>query len=112
MGMAFVAVGHIAFALMDAYWLAAAFMVMVGFGSAMRQASGQGLLLSYADEAYRGRVMALFMTQWSTMQIGALVIGVAAEVIGIRAAFVWLGAALLLLTALVAVLMPHVRRLN
>ncbi|MDZ7726944.1 MAG: MFS transporter [Dehalococcoidia bacterium] len=83
-GTMILAIGLIAFAQTSNYWLAAGFIVFVGLGSAFRQALTQGLLHSYVEDAYRGRVMSVFMTQFSLMQFGTFGVGVVAEYVGIQ----------------------------
>ena len=46
------------------------FMVIIGIGQAGRQSVGNTLLLAYADDSYRGRVMSLFMLQFAVMSFG------------------------------------------
>jgi MFS family permease len=106
------AIGLVLFTLTDSYWIGALFMVIVGLGSAMRQALSQGLLQAYVENEYRGRVMSLFMTQFSVMQLGTFFIGVAAEFIGIRLAFALLGAGLIVVTAAVFVFVPRIRQMR
>ncbi|MDA0815183.1 MAG: hypothetical protein O2924_01245 [Chloroflexi bacterium] len=94
------------------FWFAAGIILFLGLGSALRQALSQGLLLAYVDDAYRGRVMAVFLMQFSIMQLGVFLIGMLAEVVGIRMAFAGLGVGLLIITGAVALFMPTIRRLD
>lgn len=87
-------------------------MVVVGLGSALRQALTQGLLHHYVDDAYRGRVMAVFMTQVSVMQFGTFIVGIAAELAGIRVAFAATGVGLLIVTMLVFLFVPRIRHVQ
>jgi MFS transporter, DHA1 family, staphyloferrin A biosynthesis exporter len=106
------AVGLFLFPQTSDYWIASGFIIIVGVGSAFRQALSQGLLHSYVEHEYRGRVMSVFMTQFSLMQLGTFFIGVAAEFVGIRTAFAALGIGLMLVTAYVTVFVPRVRNLQ
>jgi MFS family permease len=111
-GTGILAAGLVAFTLTTSYWVAAGFIVVVGIGSALRQALSQGLLHAYVDNAYRGRVMSVFMTQFSMMQLGTFFIGVLAEVVGIRVAFAVLGAGLMVVTLSVALFVPRMRQID
>ncbi len=110
-GTMILALGLVFFALTGNYWVGAVFMVVVGVGSALRQALSQGLLQAYVEPEYRGRVMSLFMTQFSVMQIGTFLIGIIAEVIGIRESFAILGLLLAGVTLYVGFFVPRVRQL-
>ncbi|MDA1002686.1 MAG: MFS transporter, partial [Chloroflexi bacterium] len=104
--------GLFLFAQTPNYWLAAAFLVPVGLGSAFRQALTQGLLHTYVDNDYRGRVMAVFMTQVSVMQLFTFIVGVMAEFTGIRVALASLAVGLALSTAAFMLFVPSVRKLD
>lgn len=78
-----------------AVWVAMPFMAVIGLGQAGRQSVGNTLLLVYADEAYRGRVMSLFMLQFAVMSLGAFGIGMLASFMSIRLAFGLVAGALL-----------------
>lgn len=110
-GTLILAIGLVLFSTTESYVIAAFFMVVVGFGSALRQTLSQGLLQAYVENAYRGRVMSLFMTQFSVMQVGTFFVGVAAEIVGIRVAFAGLGLGLIVVTSLVFLLVPRIRKL-
>ncbi|MCK9496683.1 MAG: MFS transporter [Dehalococcoidia bacterium] len=111
-GGAVLGVGIILFALMDSFILACAAMVVFGLGSSFRMGLSQGLLHSYVENAYRGRVMAVFMTQMAMMQFTTFFVGVAAEFVGIRVAIGSLGVLLIITAGLYAAFVPTVRRLQ
>jgi MFS family permease len=111
-GSATLGLGVFLFPQTESYELAAVFMMIVGLGSAFRMALSQGLLHAYVEDAYRGRVMSVFMTQMSMMQFATFVVGVAAEVVGIRVAIAALGVMLMGVAALSAVALPSLRRLD
>jgi MFS family permease len=104
--------GLFAFAQTSNYWIAAGFLVVVGVGSTLRQALSQGLLHAYVDNAYRGRVMSVFMTQFSMMQLGTFFVGILAEAVGIRVAFAGLGVCLMAVTLAALLFVPRIRQLD
>ena len=71
-----------------------------------------GMLHTYVDDAYRGRVMSVFMTQMAMMQFATFLVGVAAEVVGIRTAIASLGLLLMGVTALSAIFIPTLRPMD
>ena len=104
--------GIFLFAQADSYVLAAVFMMIVGLGSAFRMALSQGLLHTYVDDAYRGRVMSVFMMQMAMMQFATFIVGIIAEIVGIRVAMAGLGVILMAVTALSAVFIPTLRKMD
>lgn len=112
LGSMLLAVSLFAFAQTANYWVAAGFIVAVGVGSALRQALSQGLLQAYVDNAYRGRVMSVFMTQFSIMQMGTFFIGILAEAVGIRVAFASLGVGLMIVATFALLFVPRLRQLD
>lgn len=112
LGMLTLGLGLFVFAQTTDYRLAAAIIIAVGLGSSFRQALSQGLIQSYVEDAYRGRVMSVFMTQFSMMQTGTFLVGFAAELIGVRLAFAGLGLGLALITVAVFLFVPRIRHLD
>ena len=105
-------VGLLAFTTTTSIWLAAAFMAVVGVGSAGRQAFGTVLLMTNVDEGYHGRVMAVFMTQVSLMLLAAFFVGILAEVIGAPQALGALSVALIAVSAALIAFSPLLRELQ
>jgi MFS family permease len=111
-GLALLGLSLILFAQTTNYFVAGGIMIAVGLGSALRQALTQGLLQHHVEDAYRGRVMAVFMMQVSMMQFGTFVVGVIAEIVGIQVAFAGTGVGLLIVTAGAFWLLPQIRRVQ
>ncbi|MCA9844388.1 MAG: MFS transporter [Dehalococcoidia bacterium] len=101
-----------AFASTDMYVLGLVMMVFVGLGTAGRQALGQVLIHNYVENEYRGRVMSVYMTQFSVMSLGVFVIGLISEQFGVQAVFAALGLLLVAVTTLLLFTMPRLRRLD
>ena len=79
-GGAILGLGIFLFAQADTKELALVTMVIFGLGSSFRMGLSQGLLHSYVEGEYRGRVMAVFMLQMSMMQFATFFVGIAALV--------------------------------
>jgi len=105
-------IGLLLFAQTTNYWLAAGFLMLVGLGSSARQALSQGLLMAHVEDEFRGRVMAVFMTQVSIMQLSTFFMGTLAELVGIQLVFSALGIGLLLTTAAFMIFVPRLHRLQ
>jgi MFS family permease len=67
-------------------WMMAAFMFFMGFGQAARQSLSNVLVQEYVQDAFRGRVMSIYMLQFSLAQFGAFFTGVLAALLGPRVA--------------------------
>ena len=102
----------VAFAATSSFWPAFAIMFVVGAWTAGRQAMAMVLVQSYVDDAHRGRVMSIFMTQISMVLFGGFIVGLIAEVTGIQTAIGGLGLVLAVLALAVAALVPRLRRVN
>ena len=102
----------IGFSASPSIWVGGAFMFVVGVGSAGRQALGNVLLQTYAENAYRGRVMSIYMTQISLMSFGAFAIGLIAEAVGARWALGGMAACLVVVSVAFFALSPLLRRLD
>ncbi|MGE0599071.1 MAG: MFS transporter [Dehalococcoidia bacterium] len=112
LGAGFLGAALLLFTLTPVFWLAAGFMLLVGLGTAIRQALAQVLLQTYVEDDYRGRVMALYMTQFSLMQFGTFFVGLYSDVLGVRFAIGSLGLSLVLVSAILVVVMPRLRQLD
>jgi MFS family permease len=104
-------IGLLAFALASVLWVGAVFMLIVGLGQSGRQSLAMTLLQAHSDDAYRGRVMAVFMMQFSMMSLGAFVMAMLATAVGIQAAFAGLAIGLVIVSLMALVGLPSLRRL-
>jgi MFS family permease len=104
-------IAMVAFSLTSALWLAWAALLVVGIGSAGRQAMSQVLVQEQVDDAYRGRVMSIFMMQFSLMSLGTFFVSLYMEEVGPEFAIGSLGVALVVATAAYLALVPRFRRL-
>jgi MFS family permease len=102
----------IGFSASPSIWIGGVFMFFVGVGSAGRQALGNVLLQTYTENAYRGRVMSIYMTQISLMSLGAFVIGLVAEAVGAQWALGGMAALLVVFSLGFLASSPLLRRLE
>ena len=102
----------VAFSSTDSYILGCVFMATAGVGTAGRQALSAVLVQSYVDDAYRGRVMAVFMTQISLMLGAAFFVGLLAELTGVQVALGSLGAVLVVMVLAFLAFSPTLRRMT
>ena len=101
-----------AFSATTSIWLGGLFMLFVGVGSAGRQALGNVLLQSYARDEYRGRVMSIYMTQFSLASFGAVFLGFVAEEVGAQWALGGMSALLVVVSLAFLAFVPRMRDLD
>ena len=70
------------------------------------------LLQSYSEDAYRGRVMSIYMMNWGLSMVGVFVISIAADIIGVRLALGGAAGLLALITLWYLFFSPRIRRLD
>ncbi len=90
-------------------WLA---LMVIGIGSAGRQAMSQILVQEYVHDEYRGRVMSLFMMQFSLMSAGTFIVAYYMDQFGAQKSILALGVALILATFVYVALNGSFRRLK
>ena len=105
-------VALVGFSASPSIWIGGGFMFFVGVGSAGRQALGNVLLQSYTENAYRGRVMSIYMTQISLMSLGAFIIGLIAEAAGAQWALGGMATLLVVMSVGFFAASPLLRRLD
>ena len=66
------------------YPLALLFFLPLGLGQAGRMAFSNTLIQTYTEDAYRGRVMSVYMTEWGIMFVGVFLVGILADYTGVQ----------------------------
>ncbi len=102
----------IAFSLTTHYILMMPIMLALGISSAMRLSLGQVLIQTYSEDEYRGRVVSVWMMQYSVVSLGTFGVGFLAEWLGPQRAIGGMAVALLLFTLAVGFLTRGIRRLQ
>ncbi len=100
------------FAISDVFWLSALILIVVGVGTAGRLSLSNVLVQAYVEENYRGRVLSLYMTQFSLLFIGAFFIGLLAEWLGVQQVMAGVAVALMATSAFVVAFVPRMRTLD
>ena len=101
-----------AFSMSTSYWLSVAILVVVGLGQAGRMSLSNVLVQSYVDDAYRGRVMGVYMMEFSLMSIGIFAMGLLANAIGPQLTFAASALSLIALALGLLIFAPSYRRLE
>ena len=102
----------VVFAFSTNWLLSLAAMAFVGLGQAGRQTLSSTLLQHYVEDAYRGRVMAIYMMEFGLTSVSVFVAGVATDYIGIEWSIGSLAMLLVVVTIGVWTLSPRLRALQ
>lgn len=101
-----------AFSLSRSYWLSVGILVAVGLGQAGRMSLSNILVQSYVEDQYRGRVMSIYMLEFSLMSVSIYPIGVLANAVGPDVAVEASAVGLAVLVAGLFIFAPAYRRLE
>lgn len=91
------------------YFLAAPFMLLLGLGDAANRSLNQTLIMENMDDAYRGRVMSLWMMNFGLMGAGILPVSFLSDFFSPRIAFAFMGAVITVITFLLFVFHRRLR---
>jgi hypothetical protein len=100
------------FSLSSTLWISAIMAIVLGVGQAVRISISSVLVQTYADIEYRGRVMSVYMMQFSFVSFGTFFISLLAGEIGVQAALASMGIVLLVFSAITLVAFPSVSKLQ
>jgi MFS family permease len=102
----------VVFAFSTVWELSLLAIIFVGLGQTGRMTLSGTLLQHYVEDAYRGRVMAIYMMEFGLTSLAVFVAGVLSDSIGVQWAVGGLAIILMALTAVVAVFSPRLRALQ
>ena len=105
------AVALLLMTLVPIYFAAVGFMLLLGLGDAGRRTLNQSLIMEETSEAYRGRIMSVFMMHFGLMPLGLLPAGVAAEYLGPRVTIGIMAVLLLGISTLVLITQGRLRKM-
>ncbi|MGD8832151.1 MAG: MFS transporter [Pseudomonadales bacterium] len=110
-GALLMGISLLCFSLSTNFWLSVALLAVVGLGQAARMSLSNVLIQSYVDDAYRGRVMSIYMLEMSILSISIYPISVLADVWGPQWA-VGISASCLIVLVLILFAIPSYRNLD
>ncbi|HEY7462131.1 MAG TPA: MFS transporter [Gemmatimonadota bacterium] len=109
-GVALTALGVLGFSLAKTFWVAAAFLFLVGFAATSTVALCNSLIQELVTDEMRGRMMSMFgLAFMGVLPIGNLLAGTASKLVGPPAAFTISGALLLGSAGAITWLSPRLR---
>lgn len=92
-------------------WLTALLMVFIGLGQAGRMSLSNILLMAYTEPKLQGRVMSVYMMEFSLVSFGTFLVGVLAEVVGVQWAIGVTAGSLIVIALVGLTMVPRVSRL-
>ena len=102
----------LAFGLSRNFWLSCAILLLQGMLADLYGSMNDTLVQTVTEDAYRGRVMAVYSMIWGLTPIGNLEGGTLARLFGVQAALVTNGALVICFGLLMWRFLPQVRRLE
>ena len=100
------------FAFSQNWYLSLALIAMVGVGLAGRMTLSTTLLQYYVENAYRGRVMSVYLMEFGLTSFGTFAAGMIAASVGVQWAIGGFAMALAALSVLALIFAPRLRRLD
>ena len=107
-----IGISLLGFSASNSFWLSVGLLTIVGLGQAGRMSLSNVLIQSYVDDAYRGRVMALYMMEFSLMNESVYLVGMLASEVGPQIAVGASALGLVLLAGLLLAFSRSYRRLD
>jgi MFS family permease len=101
----------LAFSISTWLWVTAAIMVVIGLGQAGRMSLSNILLMAYTEPSLQGRVMSVYMMEFSLVSFGTFLVGVLAEIAGVQWAIGTTAVLLIAIAAAGLLFVPRVRNL-
>ena len=105
-------VALIGFSFSSSYYISMALIIFVGMGQAGRATLANTLLQYYVDEAYRGRVMSIYIMEFGLRSFGVFLAALLAEEIGVQWSIGGLAVILVIVSLAAILFVPHIRRLE
>ena len=102
----------IGFSLSTVVQITAPIMVVLSIGQTFRMSLSSVLLQTYVDDAYRGRVMSLFMMEMHMVSFATFITGVIASIAGPQLALGGMAAILVVLSLGLWAFVPRLRNLD
>lgn len=105
-------VGLTLLAFSPSFHIALGVIIIVGVGQAGRMALSNTLVQYYTEEAYRGRVMSIYMMEFGVTSASTFLIALLSEVIGVQWAVGGAAIALVVIVLVSWIGLPSLRRLD
>jgi MFS family permease len=102
----------LAFALSTNLLLSAVIVLAIGVGQSLRMSLSNVLIQTYTEPQYRGRVMSVYMMEFSLVAFGTFIVGIISNAIGVQTALACTGIGLILLSVVCMLFVPKMRNLN
>ena len=100
------------FAVSRVFWLAAFTTLWIGVGQTVRTSLTAVLILANVEEAFRGRVMSIYMMEFALVSFGTFGVALLAGAVGVQWAFAGVSLGLIAVAGAVFAFVPLLRTLD
>ena len=111
-GMMIMGFALLAFAVSRVFWVSAVISIAIGVGQTSRMSLSNIIVQSYVEDAYRGRVMSIYMMEFGITAFGTFAIAILANAVGVEWAFGGTALGLVLLSLGLYAFLPRLRKLD
>jgi predicted MFS family arabinose efflux permease len=107
----FLGVAMVFFAVSSWFWVTAVIVLAIGVGQAGRMSLSNVLIQTYTNSDYRGRVMSVYMLEFSLVAFGTFMVGIMANALGAQIALAVTAVALMAFVLYAFAFTPRMRNL-
>ena len=111
-GALLMGVALVGFSISTVVLITAPIMVVISIGQTFRMSLSSVLIQTYVDDAYRGRVMSLFMMEMNLVSFATFITGMLAAMFGAQLALGGMAAILVVLSLGILIFVPRLRNLD
>ena len=102
----------LAFSISTSIWITGGIVLAIGVGQSLRMSISNVLIQTYTDPEYRGRVMSVYMMEFSLVAFGTFVVGILSNAVGVQIALGSTAVGLIILAGVSMLFLPRMRRLD
>jgi MFS family permease len=102
----------VAFSISTNIYITGVIVFAIGIGQSLRMSLSNVLIQTYTDPEYRGRVMSVYMMEFSLVAFGTFLIGILSNAVGVQVAMACTGIGLIILAVASVTCVPRMRRLD
>jgi hypothetical protein len=102
----------LAFSISTNIYITGVIVFAIGIGQSLRMSLSNVLIQTYTDPEYRGRVMSVYMMEFSLVAFGTFLVGILSNAVGVQVAMGCTAVGLLVLSVTAMVFVPRMRKLD
>ena len=102
----------LAFSISTNIYITGVIVFAIGIGQSLRMSLSNVLIQTYTDSEYRGRVMSVYMMEFSLVAFGTFLVGILSNAVGVQVALACTAIGLIILAVTSVLFLPRMRRLD